>query len=70
MADSLPNWERELLDKQAAEQCCEAALQAADAILRAYDHGILLMNARYLADTLRMVLGAIASVKKHDGTPS
>jgi hypothetical protein len=65
MADTgaLPDWERDLLEKQAAERGRDAAVRAGRAILDAYGRGILPIDARYLADTLRMVLDAVDAVK-------
>ncbi len=61
MADDerLPEWERELLDKEAAEKSRAAALRAGRAVLGAYDRSVLPVGASYLADTLRMVLDAV-----------
>jgi hypothetical protein len=59
-SQALPEWERELLDKQAAETSRAAALRAGRAILDAYDRSVLPISASYLADTLRMVLDAVA----------
>jgi hypothetical protein len=58
-AESLAAWECEVLEKQAAEEGRDAALRTARAILDAYERGILPIGARYLADTLRMVLAAV-----------
>ena len=62
----LPDWERELLEKQAAEQSRGAALRAGRAVLDAYGRGVLPIDARYLADTLRMVLDAVDAAPAPD----
>jgi hypothetical protein len=49
MAEPPPDW--------------EPALSAARAILAAYDHGVLVIEAPYLADTLRMVLDAMTKTQ-------
>jgi hypothetical protein len=61
MADTEPlaGWEREVADKQAASVRADSALQTGRAILDAYDRAILHIDARYLAETLRMVLDAL-----------
>lgn len=44
-----------------------AALRTAEAILGAYDRGILDISARYLADTLKVLLAAL---QREDDEPS
>lgn len=60
MADEerLPEWERGLLDEQMAKQRRAAALRAGRAVLNAYQLGMSPISARYLADTLLLVLHA------------
>jgi urease accessory protein UreF len=57
--EPLPDWEREFLENQEARENYTAALRAGHAILDAYDRGQLPIDARYLADTLRMVLAVM-----------
>ena len=60
MADAVPDWESPLMVEDADRSCRDTALRTGQAILDAYDRGVLpIDDARYLAETLRMVLAAI-----------
>jgi hypothetical protein len=57
--ERIADWERGLLDEQVAKQRRAAALRAGRAVLNAYQHGMLPISSRYLADTLLMVLHVV-----------
>jgi hypothetical protein len=59
MADAVPDWELSLLADQAVRENYTAAQRAGHAVLYAYDRGVLPIDARYLADTLRVVLAVM-----------
>ena len=66
MAEIVPDWERELLEKETARKAHAAALRAAEDVLCAYELGALgTIEGRYLADTLRMVLAATRAFPDH-----
>jgi hypothetical protein len=57
--DSIPDWERDIIQRAAGRENAAAAVHAATAVLNAFDRGILEFSARYMADTLRMLLVAL-----------
>ena len=66
MADAVPDWESPLMVEDADLSCRDTALRTGQAILDAYDRGVLPIDARYLAETLRMVLAAMALPSEED----
>jgi hypothetical protein len=53
-----------------AEASLDAVLRAGRAVLDAYERGVLPVDARYLADTLRMVLDTVDKRPADDAAPS
>ena len=63
--EPLADWECDILDKQTDLESYTAALRAGRAVIAAYDRGVLPIDARYLADTLRMVLAVMDAPLKY-----